>query len=178
MVRSSHQSCSLKKAFLKISQNWQENTCARAFSLIKLRALNGQSLSSTLWENQETYISRFCYVIKNLCWIIVPKCSYYYNKSIRMTNPIVIWKVTFLFSRESSCNCDPVENNFLIMRSLIHIMPLVSLYNSLKHQKTNGTNCFLIFFGGKQRHKWHEIDQFEQQTLQIEKLELNDTDCV
>ena len=87
-------------------------------------------------------------------------------------------RLRFYSVENSSCNCDPVENNFLIMRSLIHIMPLVSLYNSLKHQKTNGTNCFLIFFGGKQRHKWHEIDQFEQQTLQIEKLELNDTDCV
>ena len=34
--RSSHQSCSIKKVFLEISQNSQENTCARASFLIKL----------------------------------------------------------------------------------------------------------------------------------------------
>ena len=33
------QRCSLKKVFLEISQNSQENTCARASFLIKLQAL-------------------------------------------------------------------------------------------------------------------------------------------
>ena len=32
------QRCSVKKVFLEISQNSQENTCARFFSLIKLQA--------------------------------------------------------------------------------------------------------------------------------------------
>ena len=32
------QRCSVKKAFLKISQNSQENTCARVSFLIKLKA--------------------------------------------------------------------------------------------------------------------------------------------
>ena len=36
--RSSHQRCSVKKTFWKISQNSQENTCARASFLIKLQA--------------------------------------------------------------------------------------------------------------------------------------------
>ena len=36
--RSSHQRCSIKKVFLKISQNLQENTCARVSFLIKLQA--------------------------------------------------------------------------------------------------------------------------------------------
>ena len=31
-------SCFVKKGFLKISQNWQENTCARVSFLIKLQA--------------------------------------------------------------------------------------------------------------------------------------------
>ena len=35
---SSHQRCSIKKVFLKILPNSQENTCARAFFLIKLQA--------------------------------------------------------------------------------------------------------------------------------------------
>ena len=32
------QSCSLKKVFLEVSQNSEENTCARASFLIKLQA--------------------------------------------------------------------------------------------------------------------------------------------
>ena len=36
-VRSSHRSSSVKKVFLKVSQNSQKNTCARASFLIKLR---------------------------------------------------------------------------------------------------------------------------------------------
>ena len=35
---SSHQRCSLKKGFLEISQNSQENNCARVSFLIKLQA--------------------------------------------------------------------------------------------------------------------------------------------
>ena len=36
-VSSNFQRCSVKKVFLKISQNSQENICARAFFLIKLQ---------------------------------------------------------------------------------------------------------------------------------------------
>ena len=38
--RSSHQRCSTKKVFLEISQNSQENTCARVSSLIKLQTFS------------------------------------------------------------------------------------------------------------------------------------------
>ena len=38
IFRSSHQSCSIKKVFLKISQNLQENTRARVSLLIMLQA--------------------------------------------------------------------------------------------------------------------------------------------
>ena len=37
-VGSSHQSCSVKKVFLEISQNSQESTCARVSFLIKVQA--------------------------------------------------------------------------------------------------------------------------------------------
>ena len=37
--RSSHKRCSVKKVFLKISQNSQESTCARVSFLIMLQAL-------------------------------------------------------------------------------------------------------------------------------------------
>ena len=36
--RSSHQRCSVKNVFLQISQNSEENTCARASLLIRLQA--------------------------------------------------------------------------------------------------------------------------------------------
>ena len=36
--RSGHQMCSVKTVFLEISQNSQENTCARDSFLIKLQA--------------------------------------------------------------------------------------------------------------------------------------------
>ena len=38
-TRSSHQRNFMKKLFLKILQNLQENTCVRVFALIKLQAL-------------------------------------------------------------------------------------------------------------------------------------------
>ena len=38
--RSSHRRCSVKKVFLKISQNFEENTCARISFLIKLQAFH------------------------------------------------------------------------------------------------------------------------------------------
>ena len=38
VTRSSHRRCSVKKMFLEISQNWQENTCVRVSFLIKLQA--------------------------------------------------------------------------------------------------------------------------------------------
>ena len=44
--RSSHWRCSIKKVFLEVSQNSQENTCARVSFLIKLQA--------SLW-----YLKRF-----------------------------------------------------------------------------------------------------------------------
>ena len=37
IFRSSHQSCSIKKMFLEVSQNSQENICARVSFLIKKR---------------------------------------------------------------------------------------------------------------------------------------------
>ena len=45
--RSSHQGCPMKEVFLKISQNSQENTCARVSFLIKLLDL----LKNRLWHS-------------------------------------------------------------------------------------------------------------------------------
>ena len=38
VCRSSHSRCSIKKVLLEVSQNWQENTCARVSFLITLQA--------------------------------------------------------------------------------------------------------------------------------------------
>ena len=46
--RGSHQRCSVKKVFLRISQNSQENICARASFLIKLQAKNMYSYKTPL----------------------------------------------------------------------------------------------------------------------------------
>ena len=46
----SQQRCSIKKGFLKISQNSQENTCARVSYLIKLQAPPATLLKKTLWH--------------------------------------------------------------------------------------------------------------------------------
>ena len=46
--RSSHWRCSVKKMFLEISQNSQENTCARISLLIKLQA--STLFKKSLWH--------------------------------------------------------------------------------------------------------------------------------
>ena len=48
--RSSHRRCSIKKVFLEISQNLQENTCARVSFLIKLQAWPTTLLKKRLWQ--------------------------------------------------------------------------------------------------------------------------------
>ena len=47
--RSSHGRCSVEKVFLEISQNSQENTCARASFLIKLQASDLRWLLLYFW---------------------------------------------------------------------------------------------------------------------------------
>ena len=61
MSRSSHQRCSIKKLVLKISENSQENTCARVSFLIKLHACNFIKK-----ETLTQFFSReFCEIAKN-----------------------------------------------------------------------------------------------------------------
>ena len=49
--RSSHRTCSVQKVFSKISQNWQENTCAWVSFLIKLQVSVMQLyLKKRLWH--------------------------------------------------------------------------------------------------------------------------------
>ena len=78
MIRSSHQRCSVKRVFLEISQNSQENTCARVSFLIKL-----QAPTEHVWA------------IASLWWII-EICKIYAN----------IWfNIYILFIQEKSSPC-------------------------------------------------------------------------
>ena len=53
--RSSHQRCSVKKVFLEISKNLQENTTARFSFLIKFQALTSGRLLLTLqWRSNQS----------------------------------------------------------------------------------------------------------------------------
>ena len=57
--RSSHRRCSVKKVFLEILQNSQENTCARASILIKLQAfIKIETLA-------QVFSCEFCEISKN-----------------------------------------------------------------------------------------------------------------
>ena len=50
--RSSHQRCSIKKVLLKISQNWQENTCDGVSFLITLQDIDFfLSVLQNFWEH-------------------------------------------------------------------------------------------------------------------------------
>ena len=63
ICRSSHRRCSLKKVFLKIPQNGQENTSVRVSSLIKLQ---GWGLQLFIKETLEhVFPCEFCEIFKN-----------------------------------------------------------------------------------------------------------------
>ena len=63
--------CSLQKAFLEISQNWQENTGVRVFFLIKLQALGlrpATLLKKRLWHR----CCQFCEISENTFFVRKP----------------------------------------------------------------------------------------------------------
>ena len=55
-------SCSVKKVFLKVSQNSQKNTCARVSFLIKLQT-SGNFIEKEALEQVLSY--EFCEIFKN-----------------------------------------------------------------------------------------------------------------
>ena len=62
LSRSSHQVCSVRKGFLEILQNSQENTCARVSFLIKLQAACNFIKKETL---PQVFSCEFCEMFKN-----------------------------------------------------------------------------------------------------------------
>ena len=63
-VRSSHQRCSMEKVLLEISQNSQENTCARVSFLIKLQALACNFIKKETLA--QVFSCKFCKISKNI----------------------------------------------------------------------------------------------------------------
>ena len=69
------QTCSVKKVFLEISENSQENTCARDSFLIKLHARPATLLKKRLWHryfpvNFEKFL-RTPFFIEHLRWLLL-----------------------------------------------------------------------------------------------------------
>ena len=77
-TRSSHQRCSIKNVFLKISQISQENTCDRASFLIKLQAYNNLIKKESLTQVSSCEI---CEIFKKTFFI----------EHLRTTASIVPW---------------------------------------------------------------------------------------
>ena len=62
LARSSHRRCFIKKMFLKIPQNSQENTCVRVSFLTKLQAWGNFVKTKTL---AQVFSCEFCEIFKN-----------------------------------------------------------------------------------------------------------------
>ena len=69
MNRSSRPEYSVKNVFLKVSQNSQENTCARVSFLIKLQALGNFIKKGTL---AQMISCEFCEIFKNAFFYRTP----------------------------------------------------------------------------------------------------------
>ena len=59
-IEAVSQKCPVKKVFLKISQHWQENTCARAYFLIKLQPSGLQ-----LYLKRDSGAAVFLWILQN-----------------------------------------------------------------------------------------------------------------
>ena len=86
---NSHQRCSVKKVLLKISQNSQENTCTRAFFLIKLQASAYSFIKKEILAQVFSY--EFCEIFKNTFLIEHLQWLLLYNSG-RAT--ALFWKLT------------------------------------------------------------------------------------
>ena len=70
LIKAVAQRCSLKKVFLEISQNSQENTCARVSFLIKLQVAPAALLKKRLWHRR--FLANFCEISKNTFFYRTP----------------------------------------------------------------------------------------------------------
>ena len=93
-IKSSHRMCSIKTLFLKISQNSQENICARVFFSIKLLACLRPAtlLKKTL---AQVFSYEFCKILKNT----------YFTENLRTTaSENDCWKVVYKIPVKKTLN--------------------------------------------------------------------------
>ena len=109
-MRSSHQMCSIKKMFLEISQNSQENTCARVCSFIKKETL-AQMFSCDFSEiSKNTFFTEhlwtttsYAYLIKGLMYHYARSWNQFINSSSWFKESLNRW--INLFHRLSKLSC-------------------------------------------------------------------------
>ena len=80
IIRSSHQGCSVKKVFLEILQNSEENTCARASFLIVSGLRPSTLLKKRLWHKcfPVTFAKflRTPFLNEHLWWLLLKVCTF------------------------------------------------------------------------------------------------------
>ena len=102
--------CSMKKLFLEISQNWQENTCARVYFLIKLQDSTCKSVDLThIAYIQKQPLAVFCkkdvlknfakFLAKHLCqtWNTRPQretCNFIKKETLAQTFSYEFYEIT------------------------------------------------------------------------------------
>ena len=62
--------CSVEKVFLEISQNSQENTCAKVYFLINLQAIKKETLAQVFHVNFVKFL-RTPFLIEHLWWLLL-----------------------------------------------------------------------------------------------------------
>ena len=100
-IRSRHRGCSVKKVFLEISQNSQENPCAKDHFLIKLQALGLRP--ATLFK-RVSGTGTFCEISKNIVftehlWTTVSETRqifYRFFLDWRQVNYRILWQQIFI----------------------------------------------------------------------------------
>ena len=89
MTEAVAQTCSVKKVFLEISQNSQENTCARVSFLIKLQALGKKETLA------QVFSCAFCEISKNTFFYGTPLVAA--SDMIQLSFTIFLNKTVFYF---------------------------------------------------------------------------------
>ena len=85
MCRSSHRRYSVKKVFLEISQNSQENTCVRDSFLIKLQASLAQVFSCEFCE-----VSKNSFFTEHI-WATASECEKDLLQNISTISSVLAW---------------------------------------------------------------------------------------
>ena len=142
------QRCSVKKVFLEIAQNSQENTCARDFFLIKLKACN--FIKKSLWHrcfpvNFAKFL-RTPFLTEHLRWLFQPILSFMYALIIKQMHnqvhnlrwlflPIPRFLYALIIKQVHNQMFFRVGQNFQIFRAQVVLLIMLSFLN-------DKTKCF------------------------------------